>query len=94
VRILHKKVDIYINDVAKTRVNTHQPERCMEDFVIVMRKRYGSEINWFKVLGGMTVAISIESDVFRNNLAQVMRNTSHHKCMDQIMNLLLEVSHF
>ena len=54
----------------------------MEDFVIVMRKRYGSEINWFKVLGGMTVAISIEAEVFRSNLGQVMRNTSHHKCMD------------
>jgi hypothetical protein len=57
-----------------------------------MRKRYGSEINWFKVLGGMTVAISIEADIFRGNLAQIMRNTSHHKCIEEIMNLFLEVS--
>lgn len=33
-----------------------------------MKQRYGNEINWFKVLGGMTVAVSIESDIFKANL--------------------------
>lgn len=92
MRILHKKVDIYVNDAGKQRA-AHPPEKCMEDFVILMRKRYGSEINWFKVLGGMTVAVSIEAEVFRSNLAQIMRNTSHHRCIDQIISLFLEVTH-
>jgi hypothetical protein len=65
----------------------------MGDFVVLMRKRYGKEINWFKVLGGMTVAVSIEGDVFRGNLSQIMRNTSHHRCIEDIMSLFLEVSH-
>jgi hypothetical protein len=54
----------------------------MNDFVIVMKKRYGNEINWFKVLGGMTVAVSIEAEVFKLNLMQIMRNTSHHQCIE------------
>jgi len=43
----------------------HSSEKCLRDFVIMMKKRYGSEINWFKVVGGMTVSISIESASFK-----------------------------
>jgi hypothetical protein len=31
----------------------------MKNFIYLMKQRYGNEINWFKVLGGMTVAVSI-----------------------------------
>jgi hypothetical protein len=58
VRILHKKIDIYINDNSKAKV-THTVDKCMKNFIYLMKQRYGNEINWFKVLGGMTVAVSI-----------------------------------
>ena len=36
----------------------------MNDWVAVMRRRYGNEANWFKVLGGMTVAMWIDVGTF------------------------------
>lgn len=81
VRILHKKIDIYSNDNYKKKVK-HSIDKCMSDFVIIMKKRYGNEINWFKVLGGMTVAISIEDYTFKLNLLQIMKNTCHNRCID------------
>ncbi len=78
---MQKKVDIYSND-SKRKVTVHSINKCMKDFVVIMNKRYGNEINWFKVLGGMTVSVSIEAEVFRLNLAQIMKNTNHHNCIE------------
>ena len=93
VRILHKKIDIYINDNSKAKV-THTVDKCMKNFIYLMKQRYGNEINWFKVLGGMTVAVSIQSDIFKANLYEILKNSSHHKCIEQLMTLFADVLTF
>jgi hypothetical protein len=46
----------------------HGSDKCLRDFVILMKKRYGSEINWFKVVGGLTVSVSIDEASFKSNV--------------------------
>ena len=46
----------------------HDPRKCFEIFKKVMEKMYGSEINWFKILGGVTIAVKIEKNICRKNL--------------------------
>ena len=52
----------------------------MKDLVLMMKRRYGNKSNWFKVLGGLTVSVSIEAEMFRVNLQHVLRNTSQYNC--------------
>lgn len=69
----------------------HPAQRCLRDFVILMKRRYGNEINWFKVVGGMTVSVSIEAAPFRSNLQQILRNTPHRQCVAGIVEMFAEV---
>jgi hypothetical protein len=39
----------------------------------------------------MTVAVSIESEVFKANLFEILKNSSHHKCVQQLMTLFADV---
>jgi hypothetical protein len=59
-----------------------------------MRRLYGSSKNWFKVLGGLTVSITIESPVFTRSLARILCNTSHTTCAESLTNLFLKVFNF
>ena len=63
----------------------HEVENCLGDWVVVMRRRYGNEVNWFKVLGGMTVAMSIEASTFIDNLRHILKNTIHRHCWSSIV---------
>ena len=56
-----------------------------------MKTRYGSEYNWFKVVGGLTVSISIEKAFFSENISQLMRNTPHARCSSTVVSLFLNV---
>lgn len=50
-----------------------------------MRRRFGSEINWFRAVGGLTVCITLDVRTFKNNLAEIMKNTCHSECMENIV---------
>ncbi len=56
-----------------------------------MRRLYGSSKNWFKVLGGLTVSITIESAVFMRSLSRILCNTSHTNCAEGLTKLFLKV---
>ena len=58
-KYLIKKIDIK---------SEHDPKKCFETFKRIMEKQYGSEINWFKVLGGVTIAVKIDKNVCKKNL--------------------------
>ena len=39
----------------------------------------------------MTVAVSIEMEIFKANLYEILKNSSHHKCIEQLMMLFADV---
>lgn len=59
--------------------------------VRLLAMQHGSEKNWFKVLGGMTIAVTIEKNVFKANLIRLLRNTVHYKCSDKLIAMFTEV---
>lgn len=69
-------------DLAEVKDRKHSVTLCLETFVKIMRKLYGSEKNWFKALGGLTVSVTIDPPSFKKSLAKVLRNTSHLNCTD------------
>jgi hypothetical protein len=49
-----------------------------------MSKRYGSEMNWFKMMGGLTISMNISLEIFNSNLLKIMKNTNHNNCIENI----------
>jgi hypothetical protein len=49
-------------------INPHPLSKCLKYYAFTMKKRYGNEINWFRIMGGMTVAISINPNIFKKNM--------------------------
>ena len=62
-------------------IHQHDVEKCLRDFILIMKKRYGKEINWFKVISGMTVSVTIQIDTFKENIKEIMKNSRHSKCV-------------
>jgi hypothetical protein len=56
-----------------------------------MRRLYGSSKNWFKVLGGLTVSITIDAVVFMRSLTRILCNTIHTNCAEGLTKLFLKV---
>lgn len=56
-----------------------------------MKRLYGSEKNWFRGLGGLTVAITINTSAFKFSISTIMRNTSHANCTEDIVKVFLKV---
>lgn len=73
-------------------VSTHIPNKCLNTLTKIMRRLYGNEKNWFKVLGGFTVAMTIDHNTFRRNLMKILCNTSHAGCVDSLTELFLKVN--
>ena len=42
----------------------HNIEECMKSLFMKMRAQFGREINWFRSIGGMSVAVSIPPSLF------------------------------
>lgn len=57
----------------------------------MLRRIYGNDKNWFKVLGGFTIAITIDVQIFRRNIMKLLNNTAHAGCIDAIINIFLNV---
>jgi hypothetical protein len=56
-----------------------------------LAKLYGGERNWFKVLGGFTIAMTIDRSIFKANLGRVLSHTPHSGCVEAITGIFLEV---
>jgi hypothetical protein len=60
--------------------------------VRVLKKLYGNEKNWFKVLGGFTIAITIDQNVFKRNVSKVLSHSPHTGCVEMITAEFLKVT--
>lgn len=57
----------------------------------ILRRNHGSERNWFKVLGGLTISVTIDPTTFKKSVAKVLCNTSHSNCASELVQYFLKV---
>jgi hypothetical protein len=69
----------------------HDVSQCIEMFKNLMRRLYGSEINWFKAIGGITISVKADRDICVRNLSRILRNTYHSECGEKITSYFLKV---
>lgn len=79
-------------DFYELREKKHGVDQCLHTFIKIMKRLYGSEKNWFKALGGLTVAVTIDPGLFKRSVAKVLRNTSHISCTEEITRLFQKES--
>ena len=62
------------------KTKDHSTIKCLGTLTKILRSLYGSERNWFKVLGGLTISVTIEKSTFKKSIAKILCNTSHAGC--------------
>jgi hypothetical protein len=75
----------------KHNPTTHHPSKCLQALARTLKKLYGNEKNWFKMLGGYTIAVSIDRNVFKSSLKKILLHTVHIHCVDAIIAVFLNV---
>ncbi len=48
---------------------------------------YGNQNNWFRALGGQSIAMMIDYVTFKKKITKILFNTSHYRCVPNLMKI-------